>query len=585
MAEMRVQRRLAAILAADVVGYSRMMEVDEAGTLAQLKTHRIEVFDPRIAEHNGRIVKTTGDGVLVEFASAVDATECAIKIQRSLAKRNEDVPEGHRIELRIGINLGDIIVDGGDIYGDGVNVAARLEGLCNTGEVFVSAVVHDQVEGKFEAAFEDLGEHTVKNIDKPVQVYRVLSNGGQSPVAAIPSSGAILERPALAVLPLTNMSGDPEQEYFADGLTEDLITALAAWRSFPVIARNSTFAYKGTSQDVRQVASELGARYILEGSVRKGGNRVRITAQLIDASSGHHVWAEKFDRDLDDVFAVQDEITLRIAATVEPAVGKIERKRSVVKPAKSLDAWDYYQRGMSELNTYTKTGSAQARVLFDQAIALDGTYSQAYSGMAWSHVLDLLLEHTPEPEESMAKLLAAAQRAAALDDEDSVAHLMLSIAYMWPNEDELSIAAGERAIELNPSNALALVSLGNILDLVGRTDEGIEKIESGLRLNPRDANNHIYMAFLGRAYLNARRYEQAAERARKAIHRRSDYPNAHYILAVSLAHLGLEAQARDALDACNRIKPGFAERRSEWRPYRNPADNDHIHAGLKKIGR
>ena len=585
MAEMRVQRRLAAILAADVVGYSRMMEVDEAGTLAQLKTHRIEVFDPRIAEHNGRIVKTTGDGVLVEFASAVDATECAIKIQRSLAKRNEDVPEGHRIELRIGINLGDIIVDGGDIYGDGVNVAARLEGLCNTGEVFVSAVVHDQVEGKFEAAFEDLGEHTVKNIDKPVQVYRVLSNGGQSPVAAIPSSGAILERPALAVLPLTNMSGDPEQEYFADGLTEDLITALAAWRSFPVIARNSTFAYKGTSQDVRQVASELGARYILEGSVRKGGNRVRITAQLIDASSGHHVWAEKFDRDLDDVFAVQDEITLRIAATVEPAVGKIERKRSVVKPAKSLDAWDYYQRGMSELNTYTKTGSAQARVLFDQAIALDGTYSQAYSGMAWSHVLDLLLEHTPEPEESMAKLLAAAQRAAALDDEDSVAHLMLSIAYMWPNEDELSIAAGERAIELNPSNALALVSLGNILDLVGRTDEGIEKIESGLRLNPRDANNHIYMAFLGRAYLNARRYEQAAERARKAIHRRSDYPNAHYILAVSLAHLGLEAQARDALDACNRIEPGFAERRSEWRPYRNPADNDHIHAGLKKIGR
>ena len=585
MAEKRAQRRLAAILAADVVGYSRMMRENEAGTLAQLKTHRIEVFDPRIAEHNGRIVKTTGDGVLVEFASAVDATECAIKIQRSLAKRNEDVPEGHRIELRIGINLGDIIVDGGDIYGDGVNVAARLEGLCNTGEVFVSAVVHDQVEGKFEAAFEDLGEHTVKNIDKPVQVYRVLSNGGQSPVAAIPSSGAILERPALAVLPLTNMSGDPEQEYFADGLTEDLITALAAWRSFPVIARNSTFAYKGTSQDVRQVASELGARYILEGSVRKGGNRVRINAQLIDASSGHHVWAEKFDRDLDDVFAVQDEITLRIAATVEPAVGKIERKRSVVKPAKSLDAWDYYQRGMSELNTYTKTGSAQARVLFDQAIALDGTYSQAYSGMAWSHVLDLLLQHTPEPEESMAKLLAAAQRAAALDDEDSVAHLMLSIAYMWPNEDELSIAAGERAIELNPSNALALVSLGNILDLVGRTDEGIEKIESGLRLNPRDANNHIYMAFLGRAYLNARRYEQAAERARKAIHRRSDYPNAHYILAVSLAHLGLEAQARDALDACNRIKPGFAERRSEWRPYRNPADNDHIHAGLKKIGR
>jgi adenylate cyclase len=579
------KRKLAAILSADVAGYSRLMGADEEATVAALNACRA-IFKDEIESRNGRVVDTAGDSVLAEFPSVVEAVRTAVQVQQALAQRNEGVPEDRRMEFRVGVNLGDIIEEAdGTIYGGGVNVAARMESLATAGNVCISGKVYEEVQDKIEFKLEFMGDHSVKNIANPIPVYRVLSNGGQSPVAAIPSSGAILERPALAVLPLTNMSGDPEQEYFADGLTEDLITALAAWRSFPVIARNSTFAYKGTSQDVRQVASELGARYILEGSVRKGGNRVRITAQLIDASSGHHVWAEKFDRDLDDVFAVQDEITLRIAATVEPAVGKIERKRSVVKPAKSLDAWDYYQRGMSELNTYTKTGSAQARVLFDQAIALDGTYSQAYSGMAWSHVLDLLLQHTPEPEESMAKLLAAAQRAAALDDEDSVAHLMLSIAYMWPNEDELSIAAGERAIELNPSNALALVSLGNILDLVGRTDEGIEKIESGLRLNPRDANNHIYMAFLGRAYLNARRYEQAAERARKAIHRRSDYPNAHYILAVSLAHLGLEAQARDALDACNRIKPGFAERRSEWRPYRNPADNDHIHAGLKKIGR
>ncbi len=578
------QRRLAAIVSADVVGYSRLMGVDEAGTHARLKARFAELVEPKIAEHGGRVVKLMGDGLLAEFPSVVDAVNWAVEVQTEVSELGTGDHEDQRIDYRVGVNLGDVIVDGDDIFGDGVNVAARLQEIAEPGGVCISEKVHAEVHGKLSVEFADGGAQVVKNIAQPIHVWRWSPNG-QSPVAAIPSSGAILERPALAVLPLTNMSGDPEQDYFADGLTEDLITALAAWRSFPVIARNSTFAYKGTSQDVRQVASELGARYILEGSVRKGGNRVRITAQLIDARSGHHVWAEKFDRDLDDVFAVQDEITLRIAATVEPAVGKIERKRSVVKPAKSLDAWDYYQRGMSELNTYTKTGSAQARVLFDQAIALDGTYSQAYSGMAWSHVLDLLLQHTPEPEESMAKLLAAAQRAAALDDEDSVAHLMLSIAYMWPNEDELSIAAGERAIELNPSNALALVSLGNILDLVGRTDEGIEKIESGLRLNPGDANNHIYMAFLGRAYLNARRYEQAAERARKAIHRRSDYPNAHYILAVSLAHLGLEAQARDALDACNRIEPGFAERRSEWRPYRNPADNDHIHAGLKKIGR
>ncbi len=580
------QRKLAAIVSADVVGYSRLMGADEAGTLRTLKAHRRELWSPVIKRFGGRIVGGAGDSILVEFASAVAAVESSIAVQQGMAERNAGLPDDQRMLLRIGVNIGEVIIDGDDIYGDGINVAARLQEIAEPGGIAVSGNIHEQVVGKLDADFADDGQHELKNITRPVAVWRWSTLEANTQVAtAIDTPLALPDKPSIAVLPFDNMSGDPEQEYFADGLTEDLITALAAWRSFPVIARNSTFAYKGTSQDVRQVASELGARYILEGSVRKGGNRVRITVQLIDASSGHHVWAEKFDRDLDDVFAVQDEITLRIAATVEPAVGKIERKRSVVKPAKSLDAWDYYQRGMSELNTYTKTGSAQARVLFDQAIALDGTYSQAYSGMAWSHVLDLLLQHTPEPEESMAKLLAAAQRAAALDDEDSVAHLMLSIAYMWPNEDELSIAAGERAIELNPSNALALVSLGNILDLVGRTDEGIEKIESGLRLNPRDANNHIYMAFLGRAYLNARRYEQAAERARKAIHRRSDYPNAHYILAVSLAHLGLEAQARDALDACNRIEPGFAERRSEWRPYRNPADNDHIHAGLKKIGR
>ena len=296
MAEQRVQRRLAAILAADVVGYSRMIREDEAGTLAQLKTLRKEVFDPRIAEHNGRIVKTTGDGVLVEFASAVDATECAIKIQRSLARRNEDVPDVHRIELRIGINLGDIVVDGEDIFGDGVNVAARLEGLCETGEVYVSAVVHDQVEGKIDVVFDDLGEHTVKNIDKPIGVYRVPSKSKSGDAQFMANmTDKLFDRPAIAVLPLENIGGDPEQEYFADGLTEDIITALSLWRSFPVIARNSTFAYKGQSPDVREVARHLGVRYVLEGSIRTSGERVRITTQLIDGGSGSHVWAQRYD--------------------------------------------------------------------------------------------------------------------------------------------------------------------------------------------------------------------------------------------------------------------------------------------------
>ena len=360
---MRVQRRLAAILAADIVGYSRMMRGDEAGTLAQLKTHRIEVFDPHIADHNGRIVKTTGDGVLVEFASAVDATECAIKIQRSLARRNEDVPEGHRIELRIGINLGDIIVDGDDIYGDGVNVAARLEGLCDPGEVYVSAAVHDQVEGKINATLVDLGEHTVKNIDKPIGVYRVVSKPSPDKSAAS-EVDKLFERPAVAVLPFENISGDPEQEYFADGLTEDIITALSLWRSFPVIARNSTFAFKGQSPDIREIGEKLGARYVIEGSVRKGGDRVRVTAQLINSQTGHHIWSEQYDRDLVDVFELQDEIARRIAGIVVPELERAETKRQADKQPVNLEAWDYCLRGRSLLAAFDPDENQRVRELF-----------------------------------------------------------------------------------------------------------------------------------------------------------------------------------------------------------------------------
>ena len=365
MAEQRVQRRLAAILAADVVGYSRLMREDETGTLAQLKTLRKEVFDPRTAEHNGRIVKTMGDGVLVEFASAVDATECAVKIQRSLARRNEDVPEGHRIELRIGINLGDIVVDGEDIYGDGVNVAARLEGLCDTGEVYISAVVHDQVEGKIDAVFNDLGEHTVKNIDKPVRVYRV------SDQADAPLKSATLEdpdkplslpdKPSVAVLPFENMSGDPEQEYFSDGITEDIITGLSRIRQFFVIARNTTFTYKAQSVDVQAIAKELGVRYVVEGSVRKVGERVRITAQLIDGERGSHIWAERYDRQLEDIFAVQDEITEKIVGVVGPEVMQAEIQRSTQGRSNNIHAWDEYLRGLACLSADPRTCDSSTR--------------------------------------------------------------------------------------------------------------------------------------------------------------------------------------------------------------------------------
>ncbi len=579
MVEDRIQRRLAAILAADVAGYSRLMGGDEEGTFAALTAHRAELIEPCIAEHRGRVVKTTGDGLLAEFASVVDAMRCAVAFQEGMRERNSDIPEDRRIEFRIGVNLGDIIVEDDDIYGDGVNVAARLEALAEPGGICLSGDAYRQVKGKVDAAFADMGEQRVKNIAEPVHAYRVvLANaaGDDSPAAAL------LERPAVAVLPFTNLSGDPEQEYFSDGITEDIITALAAYRSFPVIARNSTFAYKGRSLDVRQVANELGARYVLEGSVRKGGNRVRITAQLIDAGTGHHLWAERLDWELEDIFELQDKVTQRIVATMAPELDRAEQKRSITKKPKDLDAWDSYQRGMALLSEFTKEGNARAREMFEHAIQLDPTYGQAFSGLAQSHNRDLMLEFWDSREDSAAKCLEAARRGVALDDTDSFAHLLMAIAHMWPGRMEFAIAEATRAVELNPSNAFAYGVLGTALDSVGRSEDGISALEKAFQLNPRDNQNHILINILARAHLTARRYEEAVEWARKAIHRRSDFPHGHYILAASLGHLGRRDEARAALDECERIQPGFIDKRARWEPYRNPADNQHILDGVRK---
>ena len=390
MAEQRAQRRLAAILAADVVGYSRLMRADEAGTLAQLKTLRKELLDPKITEYGGRIFKTTGDGMLIEFPSAVDAVQHAVDVQRAMSQRNATVPEDRRMEIRMGINVGDVVVEDGDLFGDGVNVAARLEGLADPGGVCVSGSAHEQVRHKLDLNFEDMGEQSVKNIDEPVRVFRAELDEVQKKTHASVEADALFLRPAVAVLPFENLSGDPDQEYFADGLTEDIITALSLWRSFPVIARNSTFSYKGQSPDIRRVGEELGARFVIEGSVRKAGNRIRVTVELIDAKTGHHVWAERFDRELDDIFAVQDEITQRVAATVEPELGRFEQKRLAAKHPTSLDAWDYCQRGMYLLYKFTKEDIEEARDVFVRAIELDPIYSQTHMGLAYSHQLDIL---------------------------------------------------------------------------------------------------------------------------------------------------------------------------------------------------
>jgi len=381
MAEERVQRRLAAIMATDVVGYSRLMGADDTGTLAALKELREELIDPTIAEYQGRIVKLMGDGALVEFASAVDAVECAVIIQRNMADRTAHQGESERILFRIGINIGDIIIDGDDIYGDGVNVAARLEGEAAAGGICISSDAYRQVAGKIDCTFEDLGELTLKNITSPVRAYQVQLDSASASTSVVLK---LPDKPSIAVLPFENMSGDPEQEYFADGIAEDIITGLSRFHWFFVIARNSSFTYKGSAVDVKQVARELGVQYVLEGSVRKGGNRVRITAQLIDALTGRHVWAERYDRDLDDIFAVQDEISEAITTTVSPAFISAEAQRAEHKPPDNLDAWDYCMRGNWYLSRRGKEDIAQARQLFEEALERDPNSCTALCGLAFA---------------------------------------------------------------------------------------------------------------------------------------------------------------------------------------------------------
>jgi adenylate cyclase len=582
MAEERVQRRLAAILAADVVGYSRLIRADEAGTLAQLKVLRKEVFDPRIAEHNGRIVKTMGDGVLVEFPSAVDAAQSAIKVQRALSRRNEEVPLDYRVELRIGINLGDIVVDGEDIFGDGVNVAARIEELCDAGEVYVSAAIHDQIEGKFAAALDDLGEHTFKNIDKPIRVYRVSPEAGS--VAATVVAGEVdrlFDRPAIAVLPFENIGGDPDQEYFADGLTEDIITALSMWRSFPVIARNSTFSYKGTSPDIRKVGEELGARYVVEGSVRKAGNRIRVTAQLINSETGHHLWADRYDRELSDIFALQDEITVRVTGTVAPELERWEIRKATERQPQSLDAWGCVHRGMAIVYEVTTEGLEEARNCFERAIELDPTYSRAYSGLAYTYSREVYFGVAASREEALRKSMEFGRKALTLDEFDTLALLVVGIVMTLLNHPDAT-KQFERAIVINPSDATAHAGLGMALIMDGEPDFGIPHLDWALQLSPRDPRIAMYFGFLAHGHLTAGRYDVAAEKAREARNLRPNSPEPYLLLAAALGHLGRLDEANTALTACERIQSGYALPSNWAHHYTHEKDNEHFLEGLRK---
>ena len=505
MAEERAQRRLAAILAADVVGYSRLMQVDEAGTLATLKARRSEVLQPIVFKHHGRIVKLMGDGVLIEFASAVDAVECAVQLQEATDAANLSLPEDRQIVFRVGVNLGDVMVEGSDLYGDGVNVAARLEALADPGSVFVSQTVFSHVKGKVKLDFEDLGEQKLKNMAEPVRVYRVSGTTAPAPRAAAGTSVPLL-RPSIAVLPFQNMSDDPQQEYFADGIVEDIITALSRVQWLFVIARNSSFTYKGRAVDVKQVGRELGVRYVLEGSVRKASNRVRITGQLVDATTGAHLWADRFDSALDDVFDLQDRVTAIVVGVIEPKLRQAEIERSKRKRPESLDAYDAFLRGLAHSHVFTEASYAQAYQCLQTAIAIDPAYAPALALAALCKVRQCFYGWIPwsEAEVQEAVRLARAAVEAGRDDPVALAHSSGVLAYFGADYD-LAISLAGRAAVLNPNSAEVRGGVGRTAVLCGLVDDGIRHIKEAMKLSPLDPATYQFCYFIALAHFFASR--------------------------------------------------------------------------------
>jgi TolB-like protein len=582
LASERIERRLRAILAADVAGYSRLTGLDEEGTHARLKEHLRAVFDPCISEHRGRIVKHTGDGVLAEFVSVVDAVRCALLVQSGMAARNEGVRPDERIEFRIGINLGDIMLDAGDIFGDGVNVAARLEGLAEPGGICLSDDVHRQVRGKLDITFEDAGEQQLKNIAVPVRVFRVRPAGAPGTAAAPRPALALPDKPSIAVLPFQNMSGDPEQEYFADGIVEDIVTALSRFRNLFVISRNSSFTYKGHAVDVKQVGRELGVRYVLEGSVRKAANRVRITAQLIDAATGAHLWAERFDGALENIFELQDRVTERVVGAIAPKLEQAEIERATRKPTGSLDAYDYYLRAHATIHPWTQAGNEEALRLFYRAIELDPGFAAAYGMAAWCRVQRKAGGWMQDRAREIAETERLARRAAELGKDDPVALSVAGFALAYVVHD---MAAGvpliDRALTFNPNLAWAWLYSGLARVWLAEPDLAIEHLQHAMRLSPLDPLIADVQAAIAHAHFFADRYEEAAAWAAKVV----ELHTAPYVAAAANALAG-------NLDEANRIAtrllqehPGLriADIREALGPYR-PEDLAKYEAGLRKAG-
>jgi adenylate cyclase len=622
MDEKEVKRKLAAILSADVKGYSRLMEEDEVTTVRTLEEYRA-ILSELVEKHQGRVVDSPGDNLLAQFTSVVDATEAAVEIQKELEAKNADLPENRRMEFRIGINLGDVIAEGERIYGDGVNIAARVESLSDSGGICVSGTAYDQIAKKLPLGYEYLGEQTVKNIEKPVRAYRVLMDpeaagkviGEKRPisrnwrwaaVALIVVAGALAiwnfylrppfepasvqrmayplpDKPSIAVLPFNNISGDPKQEYFSDGITEEIITALSKTPKVLVIARNSTFTYKGKPVKVQQVAEELGVQFVLEGSVRKAENQVRITAQLIDALSGHHLWAERYDRGLKDLFTVQDDITKNIITALQVKLTMGENARLFARGTESLEAYLRVLQGLEFYWQYNSEGNTKSREIFKEAIELDPDYAVAHTRLGWTHWIDVWLRFGKSPRDSIKQAFQSAKKAIALDDLLPTAHGLFASLYLLTRKHELAISEAEKAVALSPNMAELHVYLGQILVFAGKPEEAILHLEKSIRLDPFARSSYFHI--LGMAYREAGRYEEAITACQKAIQRGPNNLFAHMILAATYIMIGRDDEAHAEATEVLRINPKFSlERMVKVRPHIDPDNTARFADVLRKAG-
>ncbi len=580
MSESGVTRKLTAILCADVAGYSRLSGADEVGT-HRLLSAGLDLISERIKASGGRVVNFAGDAVLADFASVVAAVETAVGIQRALTEQDTDTPEDRRLKFRIGVNLGDVIVDRDDIYGDGVNVAARLEGLADSGGICVSGAVYEQVRGKLDVSFEDLGPQTVKNIAEPVAAYKVRIETPGSFDTPAPAS----DKPSIAVLPFDNLSGDPEQAFFADGITEDIITALSRFRWFLVIARNSTFSYKGVAKDVRQIARELGVRYVLEGSVRRSGSRVRVTAQLIDASTGNHIWANRYDREIADIFDLQDDITTNISAALEPELYAAEGARAKLKNPENMDAWDLFLRARDCSHLGTRESNSEAQSIARKALSIDPASVGSMKVMASCQYHEVISGWTTERRRILEEALGFAEQAVRADPNDAEARQILGLVLLGFSRHDEALSELRSAVELNPNYAQGYISLGTCYNYLGELDKALSLFEMGTRLSPRDANLTFWRCTQSLGYLLAGEYDLALRGAKFSATRKDYWAPSRWYWAASAALAGNMDEVEEARSEVLRLNPEFSIKNlRRAHPFRREEDFKMLADGLRKAG-